>query len=619
MGPMLRGERLNKRKVTKLGVLGLAAMFTWSLIAAPASVGQEEPAPEPEEVIAYSTFAEAAPVSNYLDHKSPVPAPAFGIALAHSLTEVNQPSQASGLAWLTDFGIANGLHGTTTGAAVPTEATARQPGGTTAAEYKAAGGPVGEDEFGRVAAGWSRATATQVGSPRGFAHSFIANAILFPAAGSPPEAPGTYDPGATFPGGPGLAPTPDPGPRNQMGILAIGSIASTSESVRTGDVVTSIGVAELQGINIGNRTSDNRCTNCFTIDAIRVETFASTNGKASQASYRVMLGRACRRTLVTTPTPVVGEEDPTLPREVDQCLQPGDPRAPYTLDGSDERIAQFNELFSAPLVIPGATCPGSNAPCTIAIRITAGKVGHADPRRPERTVNPPDTACRNYAYPDPEATGPVEECQALPEHIRPTTGPDKDSGQVAQAVAEGIDIEILTLTGTQLVPTNEQLDACFGAIDALNRVAPDPPEGLPPEVGLVTGLVSGCPVAGLRQVRELNVTLGVSQAAAIARPNIVVPPTDTGGGTGGGLGGVVPPPIDGGGLGGVVPPVTSGGGQTVVGGGGLGAGSYRLKIDWSSFKIKPLPAGDLAKAVLAGGIFAGMALLIRRRLRFAQG
>ena len=38
-----------------------------------------------------------------------------------------------------------------------------------------------------------------------------------------------------------------------------------------------------------------------------------------------MLGRACRRTLVTTPTPVVGEADETLPREEDQCLQPGDP------------------------------------------------------------------------------------------------------------------------------------------------------------------------------------------------------------------------------------------------------------------------------------------------------
>jgi hypothetical protein len=397
-----------------------------------------------------------------------------------------------------------------------------------------------------------------------------------------------------------------------MAILSIGSISSTSESVRDGETVTSIGVAELQGINIGNRTSDGRCTNCFTIDALRVETFAATNGEGSRAGYRVMLGRACRRTLVTAPTPVVGEEDPTLPREEDQCLQPGDPRAEYTLTEIDQ-LDGLNEFFAEPLVLSGVTCPGTNLPCTIAIRITAGKVGHADPRRPERTVNPPDSACRNYAYPDPEAKEPIAECEELPEYLRAQTGPDKDDGQVAKAVAEGIDIEILTLTGTQLIPQNADLEQCFD----LFKQVPQAPEGLPPEAGQALALV-GCPVAGLRAVRELNVTLGVSQAAAIARPNIVTPPVDTGGGDGG-LGGVIPPPVGGGDLGGVVPPIDSGGGQTIVGGGGLGAGSYRLKIDWSSFKIKPLPAGDLAKALLTGGIVGGMALLIRRRLRFAQG
>ena len=64
--------------------------------------------------------------------------------------------------------------------------------------------------------------------------------------------------------------------------------------------------------------------------------------------------------------------------------------------------AAFNDFFSEPIVLSGITCPGSEMPCTIALRITAGEIGHADPRRPERTVNPPDSACRNYAYPDPD-------------------------------------------------------------------------------------------------------------------------------------------------------------------------------------------------------------------------
>ncbi|MGH2793874.1 MAG: hypothetical protein ACRDKG_06175 [Actinomycetota bacterium] len=626
MGPMTVGKRLDRRRVVKLSALGMIALFTWSFIAAPPSVSQSgEPAAEPEEIIAYSTFAEAAPVSSYLDHKSPVPAPAFGVALAHSLTEVNQPSQASALAWLSDFGIANGLHGTTTGAAVPTEASARQPGGAAGAEFETAGGPVGEEEFGRVAAGVARASATQVGSPRGFANSYLGNLVLFPAAGTPPEPPGTYDPGDTFPGGDQLSSTPDPGPRNQMAILSVGSIASTSESIRNGETVTSIGVAELGGINIGNRTSDNRCTNCFSIDAIRVETFAQTNGNDSRAAYRVMLGRACRRALV-----VSGEPASAYPREEDTCLPlqeagEGDPNAPETGGLHAIDTSQFNDFFSEPLILSGLTCPGSSLPCTIALRITAGQIGHADPRRPERTVNPPDSACRNYAYPDPDPKAkPIADCQELPESIRPKTGPDQDDGQEAKAVAEGIDLEILTLTGTQLVPENADLDTCFGVFDGVNGVlgqlpldqAPAPPAPLP-DLASALGTVSQCPIGGLRQIREVNLTLGVAQAAAIARPNIPVEvPSDGGGGPIGGLpiggpvggGPIIDTPVDGG----------SGSPVTVVGG-GLAAGKYALKIDWGSFRIRPWKAGDMAKAILAGGMFGTMVWLIRRRLRFGAG
>src|SRR5919109_575533 len=180
MGPMVRGEKLNKRKLTKLAVLGIVALFTWSLIAAPSSVGQAEGVTEPEEISSYFTFADAAPIIGYLDHQA-LPAPAFGPGFAHTSTEVALPSEASAIAWLLDFGIANGLHGTTTGASVPTEVNARQPGGDEKGEFTTAGGPVGEEEFGRVAAGVARATAVHSAAPRGFSTAYFSDVCLFPA------------------------------------------------------------------------------------------------------------------------------------------------------------------------------------------------------------------------------------------------------------------------------------------------------------------------------------------------------------------------------------------------------------------------------------------------------
>jgi len=98
MGPMLRGEKLNRRRLSKLGALGLIAMFTWSLAAAPPSVGQDEQIAEPDSVSSYYTFGDAVPIVDYIDHQSPIPAPAFGSGFAHSNTEVALPSQASAIA-----------------------------------------------------------------------------------------------------------------------------------------------------------------------------------------------------------------------------------------------------------------------------------------------------------------------------------------------------------------------------------------------------------------------------------------------------------------------------------------------------------------------------------------
>jgi hypothetical protein len=617
---MLRGEKLNRRRLTKIGALGLVAMFAWSLIAAPPSVGQDEVIVEPDSVASYYTFGDAVPIGGYIDHQA-LPAPAFGPGFAHSNTEVALPSEASAIAWLLDNGIANGLHGTTTGAKVPTEVSAKQPGGDSGAEFTTAGGPVGNQAFGRVAAGVARATAVHSEAPRGFANAYFQDVCLFPAAGSPPEPPGTYDPDATFPGGDGQTPKKDEGPLARQCIVSASSIASTSQSFRDNDTVTSVSVAEVVGITIGDRTSDNRCTNCFYIDGMRVEAFASSNGQpgGSRAGYRLMFGRLCRRTFEPSTTnsiedsinKIAGNDPVNIPpHEVDQCI--GDPRKEGFPDGNADaggdvlkaiNVDQLNTFFDKPAIIGEQPCPGSTKPCTIAIRITPGET-HTTPTRAQRTTNSPENPCRNYAYPDatPKAK-PIEECKKL--DIK--TGPDVDQGQEAQAVAEGVDIEILTLTATQAIPPNADLESC------LETRLPDAVRDN--EVYSTVKDQVGCPVAGLRSVREVNVTFGVAQAGAVARPNIIIPPFDSGGGSGGIIPPVNIPPIDTGGLGGGTG--TTGGGVQVIGGGGLGAGKYALKLDWSSFKIHPWAAKDLAKAVLTAGIVAGMVLLIRKRMRAA--
>jgi hypothetical protein len=633
MGPMIRGEKFDRRRLTKIGAAGLIAMFLWSLIAAPSSVGQAEEIVEPESLSSYYTFGDALPVGSYFDHQA-LPAPAFGPALAHSNTEVALPSEASAIAWLMDAGIANGLHGTTTGASVPTEVNAKQPGGDSSAEFTTVGGPIGEEEFGRLAAGVARASASHSDSPRGVANAYFQDLCLFPAAGSPPNPPGTYDPDATFPGGedPPQGPKPDPGPLARQCIVSVASMASTSQSYRDNDTVTSIGVAELTGITIGDRTSDNRCTNCFYIDGMRVEAFASSNGQpgGSRAGYRLMFGRMCRRTF--EPSALAGPEDtitsatggtpePRPAHEVDQCL--GDPRREgfpnSNADAGSDVLREFqdivaqtpvedlNDFFAKPLILGDQTCPGYDKPCTIAIKLDIGTT-HVEPSRLQHTTNPPEDACRNFAYPDPDRKAkPNAECTKF----GTKTGPDKDNGQEAKAVAQGIDIDVLTSTAGQLIPQNADLESCFDAL------VPDPVKDNEQLGGAYDEVKNqaGCPFAGLRSVRELDLTFGIAQANAVVRPNIVLPPIDTGGPP-------IVPPIDlGGTTGGVAPPPDLGGtsgGVQIVPGGGLGYGKYGLKIDWKSLRIKPWKFKDMVKAVLSGGIIAGMALLIRKRFRLRQ-
>ena len=593
MGPMVRG--LDRRKVVRLTALAIVALFTWSFIAAPPSHGDTPPPEEPASLSGYFTFGDATPIDGYADIEGGVAAlgvglPAFGPALAHSSTEVALPSQASADGFLDDNGIANAVNGTVTGTYVPTEVSARQPGGNQSDEYTFGGGPIGNDRFARAAAGVVRVSAESSDAPNAHSTAYFSNVYLLPGTESPPEPPGSYNPDDTFPGGPGGKPTPDPGPKAQTAILSFNSISSNAQSIRQGDTASSFGVSEVGGLAIGNRTAEGVCAQCFTIDAIRAEAFASTNGQpgGSEAAKRVFIGRACYRSS-------------TAGQESDQCIGPNNPGGEDALTELD--TSQFNALFSKPLVIP-AVCGGKG--CIIAISIHAGTT-YTDPNRPLRASNPPQDPCRNYAYPDTsKGAKKIKDCEAL----GTKTGPDRDQGQEAKAVAEGINIDITTLTLTQLLPPSDDLDSCF------QSHSPDQIRTSSQYQQLFNQV--GCPIPTVRQVRDFNLTLGEATADAVARPAVALPGIGGGGGTT--TGGILPPPIGGGG--GIVPPIggTTGGGPgpvTVVGG-GLSAGRYHLKINWSSFKIQPWKAKDMAKGIFAVAIILGMVALIRRRLHLRR-
>lgn len=606
---------LLKRRKFAWSAGALAALMLWSVLDGTAG-GQVDEPEEPAELAAYSTFADAASIQTYFDHQARlIP---LAPAIAHSNTEVVQPSQTNSIAWLVDGGLANGLHGTTTGSGVPTQAAAQQPSGASSQEFSVAGGPIGNDEAIRVQAGRAYALAQRSAQVlRGYANSFFGNLWVLPAAGSPRDPPGAFDPDARFPGGPDST---DPAPRGQMAILSIGSIASTSESFRDGDQLTSVGVAELTDINIGNRTSDNRCTNCIRIDKIRAEAYAQANGRpgGSRAAYRVIVGRACRRRSAFSVggTPVIGE--PGV--EADLCA-PLDPHHPNPLEidathglQSIDELEQLNEFFAEPIWV---TITNGQVDYQIGIRIHAG-TQHQEPDRTRRTVSPRDDARRNYAYPDLRPKDPEAPQKGV-------VAPDSDQGQVAKAVAEGLDIDIFTITTSQIVDDASRRIAGTPAQAILDEVDQDhdspgiqiSPGPLSDRTGTVT-----IPTDTIRSVRRVNLTLGVARAAATARPLPAISvPSGGDGSSGAGGGVVVPPPSSGGSFGSFVPPVSgpqppTAPGTTIIQSGLRGP--LRVRIDWDSVRIKPWPPGDMAKAIFVGAIFAGMAWLIRRRLRIGR-
>lgn len=564
------------RKPVKVLVAVAAGLMLWSVIAAPSSIGEEVTVKEPAELIAYTTLADAAPIQNYFDHQTRlVP---LGPAIAHTQTDVSMPSVASGISWLVDMGVANGLHGTSTGNRVPTEASAKQPGGDPEQEFKVAGGPIGDKGFMSVRAGRSYARATYGDSPAGYANAFIKNVAVLPAAGAHEDAPGSFDPDQGWPGGSGT----DPAPQGQMALVSIGSIASSSRSLRENTTVTSIGVAELNDINIGNRTSDNRCTNCIRIDKLRVEAFAEANGNGggARSRYRVTLGRACRRSF-----------DANTGVERDQCL-PLDPRNPQGNKGlqSVNELEALNEQFEEPI---WSVVSGGAVNYAIGVRIHAGSE-HESPSRSRRTTDPKEDPHRNYA------------------------DASKD-GEVAKAVAEGLDIEVYTITFSQAFDDGEERIKGTPAAQILREIDQDDESSgvqvtAPGPLGEQTGEQT-IPIDTVRSVRRAHMTFGVARAQAVARATgaglAPVAPLDNVGALPPGGAPLGTEPLPGGpGEAGAAP-----GGAAGTGGGvGLG-GTMKLRLNWASFKVAPWKPGDMAKGIGAGAIIGGAWVLARRRLR----
>lgn len=597
MGIMTKRTVADRRKVVRFGALGILALFLWSFAASPSPIealASEEEIEEP--LSAYNALADAAPIRGLVQHNTYLVS--AEPALARSTSEVSLPSQGTSTSWLIDLGTPNGLHGTTTGNKVPTEATATQPGGDEVQEFKLGRTNLGNDALVSFGAGVSRATATHSERPRGYGYGYLGNVALLPAPGSPEAPPGTYDPEADeqkekeIPPSPTASPTPTrppddptaytPNPRAQMAIISIGSMASTAETFREQTTVTSISVAEINGISIGNRTADGRCTNCITIDSLRVETRAESDGVASKASWRILLHRACR--VATTNDPVTGAA-----YEGVTCLGPN----------PDKVIEAAEDQDSA-----------------------AGQDAVRDPNargiREIRTLDKLDAAFKSL-------TDALKPLGVKDIGITLRVGTDKENNAVtngaeAAAAARGIVIELKTSVLDALVEvagTNEGVKSliqtadtgCSTVIDPVAgqlSKAPPLPVPVPRDCGTAAKQIAG-------ESRTLRIALGQVRSAAQASP--------------GGLTGEDPD------LGPVTPefptitipefnipdiniPAQSGGGNTFITGGGgpLQAGPVKIKFDWSAAGVQPWEAKDLAKGLFTGSLAAAAFALIRRRL-----
>jgi hypothetical protein len=291
----------------------------------------------------------------------------------------------------------------------------------------------------------------------------------------------------------------------------------------------------------------------------------------------VIVGRACRRAF-----------DANAGTEADECL-PLDPHEPEGSRGLQRigQLEQLNRFFERPIWYEVTS---GEVDYMIGIRVHAG-ARHRSDARSRRTSDPPDDARRNYAYP------------ADRRH-------DRDHGEVAKAVAEGLDIEIWTITlqqahddaqrrikGTPMQDLIDQVDED----DAQPGIQVSGPGPLANQTGQQT-----IPTQTVRSIRRLQMTFGVARASAVARGLSSFGSTSAGAPSSGGLGGgIASGGVDYGGS-------SSGDGLGTAAPTGI-AGPLSLRIDWSSFHVKPWPPYDMAKAIFVGAMLAGIWWLARRR------
>lgn len=593
MGVMTKRSPESRRKLAKWGAAATAGLFLWSFIAAPSAQTADEEIVEP--LAAYDAVADAAPIRGLVAHKTYLVE--VEPAIARSTSEVSLPSTATSTSWLADFGLANGLHGTTTGNKVPTEATATMPGGPEREEFSIGNPTVGNGAFLGFGAAVNRASATSGERPRGFGHAYLLNLNLLPAPGSPEAPPGTYDPdGDTAKEqehatpSPGSTETPDdpqaftPNPKGQMAILSIGSVASSADTFREDNTVVSISVAELNGINIGNRTADGRCTNCITIDSMRVEARAETDGtkEGGRASWRILMHRACRVAITNNPTTGQAYEGV-------QCL---DPNPDMLIEAFETQNPDEGEH-----AIADPNARGVRKIQTLD-RLNEAFKGLSD------ALGVKDLGLSLRAGTDEENSVFVD-----------------STGEEAIAAARGLVLELRT-TGTsefildKIAGNDSFKQLISGADEQCQKVAdvpkPGPLASPPPQLGAVavppqcgsaavdsatTGRTLRLALGHVKAVAKASVLTGLpggegdegTQVPTITIPEIKIPSFN-------------------------IPPGGGGGNTTVVQGGGLQAGPLKLKVHWSSISLKPWKAKDMAKGFFSGGMVVGIVALVRRRL-----
>ncbi|MCA1832054.1 MAG: hypothetical protein ABR548_03055 [Actinomycetota bacterium] len=582
MGPMLLKAPLNKKRVTRRSLILISGLFVWSLIAAPQAVPDEPKIEEPPTLSAYDATADAAPISGLIDHQLRLVAAAPGIA--HSTSEVSYPSEATSTTWLVDGGVLNGAHGTTTGTRVPTEASASQPGGIGSEEFSIGSDTVGNDSTLRYGVGVARASAVSSDRPRGLGNAHLANIVLLPAPGSPNEAPGTYDPQGDASHEKEHPPSPGaddpraftPNPAGQMGLLTIGSVTSASDTFREAGTVVSIAVAEINGINIGNRTADNRCTNCFTIDQIRVEARAESDGTSTGAlaRTRILVHRACR-------VAIANDAQTGDAYEAVKCLDPNPDGVIAVVSGKED-----------PETLEDQEDPNARGVREVESIEVLNKMFH-------------------------DGLGMTGD-MGFQIHFGTQFGSTiEDKGEVADAFAQGLAFQVRTVVAAK--QAGDIADANKDSIKSADQQC-DEAQGKvqdqePPQLAAQTSSVTvPCPsgvAETARAVRTVDLMIGSVHATASARPALggVVPGDETGGGTF--TPGIEIPTVN-------IPSfnIPQGGGtnQYIVGGGGIGAGRLKLVVDWSSVSVKPWAPKDMAKAIFSGALLLGLVMLVRRRL-----